>query len=59
MAIFTNVATLTYDGNTTTSNTVTGEFLEVLAGTKTAVSGAYMAGDTVTYVIALRNTGTV
>lgn len=58
MAIFTNVATLTYDGNTTTSNTVTGELLEVLSGSKTAVAGDYAAGDTVTYVIALRNTGT-
>ena len=58
MAIFTNVATLTYDGNTTTSNIVTGEILEVLTGTKTAVGGDYGAGDNVTYVISLRNTGT-
>ncbi len=57
MAIFTNVATLTYDGNTTTSNTVTGELLEVLSGSKTAVRGDYTAGDDVTYVITLRNTG--
>lgn len=59
MAIFTNVATLTYDGGSTTSNTVTGELLEVLSGSKTAVGDSYVPGDRVTYVITLRNTGAV
>lgn len=59
MAVFTNVATLTYGDNTTTSNIVTGELMEVLSGTKTAVVDSYSAGDTVTYVITLRNSGTV
>ena len=58
MAIFSNQATLTYNGNTTSSNIVYGELLEVLAATKTAVEGSYLPGALVTYVVALRNTGT-
>ena len=57
MAIFSNQATLTYNGNTTNSNTVYGELLEVLTATKTAVEGAYIPGDRLTYVVTLRNTG--
>ncbi len=57
MAIFTNQATLTYNGITTNSNVAFGEILEVLAATKTAVNGTYGPGDTVTYVVTLRNTG--
>ncbi len=37
MATFTNFATLSYSGGTTESNTVTGELLETLVLTKTAV----------------------
>lgn len=37
MASFTNFATLSYNGGTTNSNTVTGELLEALTVTKTAV----------------------
>lgn len=58
MATFTNFATLTYSGGTTTSNTVTGELLEVLTATKRAVDGSYGPGDDVTYVITLVNSGT-
>ncbi len=58
MAIFSNQATLTYNGNTTNSNIAYGEILEVLTATKTAVEGTYAAGDLVTYVVTLRNTGT-
>ena len=58
MAIFSNQATLTYNGNTTNSNIVYGELLEVLTATKTAVEGAYLPGELVTYVVTLRNTGT-
>ena len=57
MAIFTNQATLTYNGNTTNSNITYGEILDVLAATKTAVEGSYIPGERVTYAIALRNTG--
>ena len=58
MAIFTNQATLTYSGGSTSSNVAVGEIVEVLAVTKTAVSGTYAPGELVTYVITIRNTGT-
>lgn len=58
MATFTNRATLSYTGGSVDSNTVTGELVEVLSATKTAVLGDYTDKVTVTYVIALRNTGT-
>ncbi len=58
MAIFSNQATLTYNGNTTNSNIAFGEILDVLAVTKNVVEGSYTPGDTVTYVVTLRNSGT-
>lgn len=58
MARFTNFATLSYSGGTTDSNTVTGEFLEALTMSKTAVRNDYTAKDTVTYVISIVNSGT-
>ena len=58
MAIFSNQATLTYNGNTTNSNIAYGEILDVLAVTKTSVEGVYAPGQPVTYVVTLRNTGT-
>lgn len=57
MAIFSNQATLTYNGNTTNSNVAYGELLDVLSANKTAVEGSYAAGETVTYVVSLRNSG--
>ncbi len=57
MATFTNVATLTYNGNTANSNVVTGEILAVLTANKTAVRGTYSAGDDITYVINIINSG--
>ena len=57
MASFTNFATLSYNGGTTNSNTVTGEILETLAATKTAVRNSYSAGEDVAYVINLVNSG--
>lgn len=57
MAIFSNQATLTYNGNTTNSNIAYGEILDVLAATKTAVEGTYAPGQLVTYAVTLRNTG--
>lgn len=55
MAIFTNFATLSYNGGSATSNTVTGEILEAVYATKTAVTKTYGASTTVTYVISLVN----
>lgn len=57
MAIFSNQATLTYNGNSTNSNIAYGEILDVLTADKTAVEGTYTPGEVVTYVVTLRNTG--
>ncbi len=57
MATFTNQATLTYNGNVTTSNIVTGELQQVLALTKTTLDDSYRPGDVLTYVISLVNSG--
>ena len=59
MATFTNQATLGYNGITINSNTVTGNLVEVLAVTKTAVGTTYSPNETVTYIISITNTGTV
>ena len=58
MAIFTNQATLTYNGNIINSNITTGELIEVLSATKTAVIETYTQGQEVTYVINIVNSGT-
>ena len=58
MAIFSNQATLTYNGTSTNSNIAYGEILDVLVATKTSVEGTYTPGELVTYVVTLRNTGT-
>ena len=58
MAIFSNQATLTYNGSSTNSNIAYGEILDVLVATKTAVEESYTPGQIVTYVVTLRNTGT-
>lgn len=57
MATFYNQATLVYNGNTTTSNVTTGELLEVLSATKTAVVDRYIANDSITYIINIINSG--
>ena len=57
MAIFTNQAILSYRNGTVSSNVVTGEILEVLSATKNALVDTYSAGDVLTYVISLLNTG--
>ncbi len=57
MAIFTNQATLSYNDITTNSNIVTGEIIEVLSASKTAVTESYTAGDSVTYIISIVNSG--
>ena len=58
MATFTNQATLSYNDTITNSNIVTGELLEVLTLTKTAVVPQYDGNGTVTYVINISNSGT-
>jgi uncharacterized repeat protein (TIGR01451 family) len=57
MAIFSNQATLTYNGNTTNSNIAYGEILAILSATKTAIEDSYTPGTLVTYAVTLRNTG--
>ena len=57
MATFYNQAVLSYNGNTTTSNITTGELLEVISATKTAVVDEYTENDAVTYVISIVNSG--
>ncbi len=57
MASFQNYATLSYQGGTTNSNTVTGELRASLTLTKQAVLASYAAGDRVTYVLSLVNSG--
>lgn len=59
MATFFNQATLSYNGNVVNSNITSGEILEVLSMTKTAVSANYRAGGNVTYVISIVNSGTI
>lgn len=58
MAIFTNQATLSYSGGVVNSNITTGEIVEVLSATKTAVLEQYTAGGDITYVINIVNSGT-
>lgn len=57
MALFTNQATLSYNGNTVNSNIVTGNLVEVLAVTKTAVTPVYSADEDVTYIVSITNSG--
>lgn len=57
MAIFTNQATLSYNGNTVNSNTVVGNIVEVITVTKTAVTSEYTTNDNITYIISLTNSG--
>lgn len=59
MAIFTNQATLSYSGGVVNSNITTGEILEVLSATKTAVTDEYTQGSDVTYAINIVNSGAV
>ncbi len=58
MAIFSNQATLTFNGRSTTSNIAFGEILDVLSVTKTALETTYSPNGLATYVLTLRNTGT-
>ena len=57
MATFYNQATLSYGGNTVSSNTTEAELLSGLVLTKTAITDAYMAGGSIVYAITLSNMG--
>ena len=59
MATFYNQATLTYNNNVINSNITIGEIQDTLTATKTAILDTYTQGDTVTYVVNIRNTGTM
>ena len=57
MAVFTNQATLSYNGIVTSSNIVTGELVQVLSVVKTALEESYGVGDTITYAVSIINNG--
>ena len=57
MAAFTNRATISWGDTIRDSNVVTGEIVEVLSMTKNASRTTYLPGDTVTYIISIRNSG--
>ena len=59
MATFYNQATLRYNNTVTTSNIASGELLEVLSATKTAVRDTYLVGEDITYVVSILNSGTI
>jgi uncharacterized repeat protein (TIGR01451 family) len=59
MATFFNQATLSYNGNTVNSNIVSGEILEVVSATKTALSDNYTPGEAVSYAVNITNAGTL
>ncbi len=58
MAIFTNQATISYNNTIRNSNVTTGQILTTVSAAKTAVGDDYTAGDDVTYVISILNSGT-
>ncbi len=58
MATVFNQASLSFGGVVTNSNTTQNEVVEALALTKTAASADYGAGDGITYVVSMVNTGT-
>jgi len=58
MPTFTNMATLTYNGNSINSNMVTGRIERALSAVKTAIVPIYSVGEDVTYVVSIVNTGT-
>ena len=57
MPIFTNQATISYNNTIRNSNITTGQILTTVSATKTAVGDDYTAGDDVTYVISILNSG--
>lgn len=58
MATFYNQATLSFGGTLTNSNITTGELIDALSASKTAVSASYGSDDGIAYAISIVNTGT-
>ena len=58
MALFTNQASLNYNGGVLMSSIVTGQLLDVLCATKTPVNDVYTGNGSVVFVISIVNTGT-
>jgi uncharacterized repeat protein (TIGR01451 family) len=58
MATFYNQATLSYNGNVTVSNITTGELLDTVSATKTALTDTYSPGSDTAYAVSIINTGT-
>ena len=57
MATFNNYATLSYNGLTAVSNLVTGEIVDSLSMTKTAVAETYDPGGSVAFAVSILNAG--
>lgn len=58
MPSFTNQASLLYNNTVTNSNVVVGNLIETLSVTKNALINTYSRGDSITYVVAVTNSGT-
>lgn len=58
MAVFYNQATISYNGNVTGSNIVTGEIIEVLSAEKKALRDTYSPDEHSVFVISIVNSGT-
>lgn len=58
MQTFSNTATLAYNAGVISSNTVRGEIADVITAAKNAVSRTYGSSSTLTYIIAIVNSGT-
>ena len=57
MTAFNNFATLSYNGLKAVSNLVTGEIVDSLRMTKTAVAETYDPGGNITYAVSILNSG--
>ena len=57
MATFYNQATLSYNGNVTVSNITTGEILDTVSATKTAITEKYSQGSDLSFTISILNMG--
>lgn len=57
MATFTNRATLSFNGNVTNSNIVTGEIAEILTLTKNSLNTCYNSQNELIFTVSLINTG--
>lgn len=57
MATFTNRATLSFNGNVTNSNIVTGEIAEILTLTKNSLNTCYNSENELIFTVSLINTG--